>query len=57
MAEHKAIIETLINSAAIALSAYGVGLVTKGVYQGYYAIASAVILEFVKYYGRKVNIW
>ena len=57
MTEHKAIIETLINSAAIALSAYGIGLITKGVYQGYIAVGAAVILEFIKYYGRKVSLW
>ena len=53
----KEIIETIINTAAIALSAYGVTEVTKGIYQGYIAIVFAMCLEFLKYYGRKVKLW
>ena len=54
---HKPIIETLINTAAIALSAYGVTQITQGINTGYFAVVFAMLLEFGKYYGRKVNLW
>ena len=54
--EHKPIIETLINTAAIGLTGYGVINVTQGGFSGYVAIAFGMLLEFGKYYGRD-KLW
>ena len=54
---HKPIVETLINTAAIAISAYGVTQITQGIQTGYFAVVFAMILEFGKYYGRKKQLW
>ena len=53
----KPMIEALINTIAIAFTAYGVTQVTTGELLGYVAIAFAVGLEFFKYWGRKNNFW
>lgn len=55
--EHKPIIETIINTAAIAISAYGVTEVTKGNWLGLIGIAFAAGFEFFKYWGRKASYW
>ena len=51
------VIETLINTAAIAVSAYGITRITTGNYDGYLAIVFAMLLEFCKYYGRNNSYW
>ena len=56
--EHnKPIIETLINTAALALTSFGVIQIQKGSWGGYVAISFGMILEFVKYFGRKKKYW
>lgn len=49
---HKPTIETLINTAALALTSYGVVQITSGNWEGYLAIIFGMGLEFFKYWGR-----
>ena len=53
----KPVIETIINTAAIALSALGVVQVQGGNYLGLVLVVFAAGLEFFKYWGRKKNYW
>ena len=55
--EHKPIVETIINTSAIALSALGITRVQAGDYFGLCLIVFAAGLEFFKYWGRKKNYW
>ena len=55
--EHKPIVETIINTSAIALSALGITRVQGGDYFGLGLIVFAAGLEFFKYWGRKKNYW
>lgn len=55
--DHKPVIETIINTAAISLSALGVIQVQGGNYLGLSLIAFAAGLEFFKYWGRKKLYW
>jgi len=56
--QHKPIIETLINTAALTLTAAGVGWVTNnGNLMGLVLILFGAGLEFFKYWGRKTNYW
>ncbi len=54
---NKPIIETIINTAAIALTAYGTLQITSGILWGYLAVAVGVGLELLKYYGRNKKYW
>lgn len=54
---HKPVIETIINTVALALTAYGVLRITSNEWDGYIAIGFGMALEFVKYWGRKENYW
>ena len=54
---NKPIIETIINTAAIALTAYGTLQITTGIPWGYLAVAVGVGLELLKYYGRNKKYW
>jgi len=54
---NKPIIETLINTAAIALSALGITNVQSGDYMGLLLILFAAGLEFFKYWGRSKLYW
>lgn len=54
---NRPIIETIINTVALALTAYGVQRITTGSYDGYVSIGFGMILEFLKYWGRKENYW
>ena len=48
------IIETIINTTALALTSYGTfEVTTKSNYWGLMAISFGMLLEFIKYYGRK----
>ena len=51
--EHKPIIETLINTAAIALMVFGTAQIIAGEYFGFVVILFAMGLEFAKYWGRE----
>ena len=55
--QHKPVIETLINTAAIALSALGITQVQRGDYLGLCLIVFAAGLEWFKYWGRKEEYW
>ena len=54
---HKPIIETIINTSAIALSAMGVLQLQQGNYMGFVVIVFAAGIEFFKYWGRKNDFW
>jgi len=57
---HKATIETIINTAAIALTATGTAWTINGLTHGglgFILILSGVALEFFKYWGRKKGLW
>ena len=51
------IIETIINTAALALTAFGTNEVIRQKYYGFVCIIFGMILEFAKYYGRKRKYW
>ena len=59
--QHKPIIETIINTVALALTAYGVTQVTSAEnlvsWAGYLAIFFGASLEFFKYWGRSKKLW
>lgn len=57
--EYKPVIETLINTAAIALTSFGVVQITTGglFLQGYISVLFGVGLELLKYYGRNKEYW
>ena len=56
---NKPIIETLINTSALALTSYAVLQITTNnmVWYGYAALVIGIGLEFVKYWGRKKQYW
>lgn len=57
---NKPVIETMINSAALALTSYGMVQITLGSPNfpfGYLALLTGVLLEFFKYTGRKYKLW
>jgi hypothetical protein len=54
---HKATIETMINTAALALTSYGVLEITKQNYYGFICVMFGMGLEFLKYWGRHHNYW
>jgi len=54
---HKPVIETIINTAAIALTATGTAQLTTGKWYGCLLIIFGVVLEFFKYWGRKHQYW
>ena len=55
--DHKPIIETLINTAALALTSFGVQQICIGVVMGYLALLTGMGLEFFKYIGRQKKLW
>lgn len=55
--KHKPVIETLINTAALALTAAGTQQAMTGNYLGLGLIVFGAGLEFFKYWGRKNNYW
>lgn len=54
---HKATIETLINTTAIALTTFGVSCILKRDYYGFLVIIFGMALEFGKYMGRAKKLW
>ena len=54
---NKSIIETLVNTVALALTSYGVVQITSGQWDGYVAISFGMLLEFFKYSGRDRKLW
>jgi len=55
--DNKPIIEAIINTCALALTAYGVQQVTTGIYYGYIAILFGIAIEYFKYQGRSKGLW
>lgn len=61
--KHKATIETLINTAALALTSFGIVQITKDAsgwepaLKGAFAISFGAALEFFKYWGRSKKLW
>ena len=53
----KPVIETMINTAAIALTGAGTAAVIAGKYSGLLLIAVGMGMEFFKYWGRKNKYW
>ena len=54
---NKPVIETIINTAAIALTGAGTAAVVAGKYTGVIPILLGMGLEFFKYWGRKTKYW
>lgn len=55
--EQKPIISTMINTAALALTSWGVLNITNGGYEGYLSLFAGFALEFFKYWGMKAKLW
>ena len=55
--EHKPIIETIINTAALAITSFGTALILAKDYYGFLCIAFGMSIEFFKYYGRIKKLW
>ena len=55
--KHKATVETLVNTAAIALTAFGVTQIISGNNIGFFVILFAMVLEYYKYWGRERGLW
>jgi len=55
--KNQPIIETIINSVALALTSLGVVQITNDNYLGLVCISFGIGLEFAKYWGRKKKLW
>ena len=55
--DNKPIIETIINTSALALTSYGIAIILQGELIGYISLFVGMCLEFIKYYGRKKKYW
>lgn len=55
--KNKATIETMINTAALSLTSFGVLEITKNNYYGFLCVLFGMGLEFFKYYGRSKKFW
>lgn len=55
--EHKPVIETIINTAAIAMTSLGIVNLQSNGWKGFLLVAFAVGLEWFKYKGREKNLW
>lgn len=54
---HKPVIETMINTTALALTATGTAECVRGSYYGFLLIFCGMALEFFKYWGRQKKFW
>ena len=54
---NKPVIETIVNTAAIALTGSGTAATIAGNYAGLILIGVGMGLEFFKYWGRKKKYW
>lgn len=63
MAEHKATIETIVNTLALSLTSFGAVLMTTNsdgweqIMKGMVLICFGASLEFFKYWGRSKKLW
>jgi len=55
--DHKATIETMINTAALALTAFGTNCLLQKDYFGFILIIFGMSLEYFKYWGRAKELW
>ena len=54
---NKPIIETIINTTALAITAFGTNAILQGSYYGFLCVIFGAGLEFLKYWGRKKELW
>lgn len=54
---NKPVIETLINTVALAITAFGVNCILQKDYYGFLVILFAAGLEWFKYFGRHKELW
>ena len=54
---NKPVIETLINTAALAVTTFGVSCILSKDYFGFLCILFGAGLEFFKYWGRQKELW
>jgi hypothetical protein len=54
---NKPIIETLVNTAALALTTFGVAEIVKMNYYGFICLSFGMGLEYFKYQGRHKKLW
>lgn len=57
MGEHKPTIETMINTAALALTAAGTTTLLSHDWWGFLLVMFGMLLEYFKYYGRQQELW
>ena len=57
MNNHKATIETMINTVALAITSVGVNFIINKDYYGFLVILFGAGLEFLKYWGRHKKLW
>jgi hypothetical protein len=55
--ENAPAIETMINTAALALTSLGVVEITNQHYYGFLCVSFGMMLEFYKYWGRRKKYW
>ena len=55
--DHKPIIETMINTCALALTASGTTFLMNNDWWGYCLISFGAGLEYFKYWGRNKKLW
>ena len=55
--QHKPTVETIVNTAALALTAAGTQQAITGQYYGLILIAIGAGLEYYKYWGRHKKLW
>lgn len=55
--DNKPLIETIINTCALAITAAGTNFLLNKEYFGFLLIIFGAGLEFFKYLGRKKNLW
>jgi hypothetical protein len=54
---HKPIIETIVNTVALATTGTGVVMLNNKDYFGFLLIVFGAALEYFKYWGRKKKLW
>jgi len=55
--QHKPIIETIVNTTALAITAFGTNSIIKGDWYGFVCVIFGASLEFFKYWGRSKELW
>lgn len=54
---HRPTIETIVNTAALAITSFGTALLLQRDYFGFLLILFGMALEFFKYWGRSKDLW